>query len=74
LAGEVGIPIVQRGLFSFSKLFEISNRNIRIPSIIRAMALVVEALRVSETSVYFTRLHDAISQNAVIFMFAALRT
>jgi hypothetical protein len=47
---------------------------VRIPSIIRAMALVVEAVRVSETSVYFTRLHDAISQNAVIFMFAAVRT
>jgi hypothetical protein len=34
----------------------------------------MEAVRISETSIYFTKLHCAVSQKAVIFIFAALRT
>jgi hypothetical protein len=43
--------------------------------IIRAIALVVEVVRTSETSVYSNEIiHDAVPQKAAIFILAAVRT
>jgi hypothetical protein len=42
--------------------------------IIRAVVLVMEAVRPSETSVYFYELHGAISQKVVTFILTAVRT
>jgi hypothetical protein len=39
-----------------------------------ALALIMEAGNISETSVNFTTLHGAAFQKTVIFIFAAFRT
>jgi hypothetical protein len=37
-------------------------------------SLMIEAVRISETSVYYNELHGAIFQKAFIFVLVALRT
>jgi hypothetical protein len=49
-------------------------RHLRDAYCLHQSALIIEAVRASETSVYFNNTTGAVSQKAIIFILAAVRT